>query len=307
MLRKRRIYRNGDFIGWEEATVHLMSHSMARGTTIFEVLRFDATERGPAVFRLHDHIARFENSARLLAMRLPLEHDALCRAVAGTVARNGLERGIVKLVGYHAAPKLDVLPPEGAVDLAVFVLDPAADLGLAPFDFEAGVTAVVAATRKLDPRTVPIAAKAAAHYLNGMIAALEAKRRGADLAVLLDPEGNLAEGPTESLFLVIGGVLRTAPLGGVLDSITRRSLLEVARHIGIEAREERLRPERLLEAEEVFFANTPFQVIPVRRIDGRELPGAPGPVARRLHEMLQRIVSGREPAFSSWLYPVSGS
>ncbi len=304
MQKERRVYRNGVLIGWEEATVHLLSHSFARGATIFEVLRFDSTARGPALFRLHEHVARFENSARLLS--LPLAQDAamLCRAVAETVAANGLPRGIVKLVGYHAAPKLDVLPPEGPLDIAVFVLDPAEDLHLPPADFEAGVTAVIAETRKLDPRTVPVAAKAAANYLNGMMAVLEARRRGADLALLLDTEGFLAEGATESIFLVREGVLRTPPLGGVLDSITRRSLLAVARHLGIEAREERLPPATLFSAEELFFACTPFPVIPVRRIESRELPHAPGPVARRLHRAMNDIAVGREPAFASWLYPI---
>ncbi|MEJ5358858.1 MAG: aminotransferase class IV [Desulfobacterales bacterium] len=302
MPRRRRVYRNGGFIGWEEATVHLMSHSVARGATIFEVIRFEETARGPAVFRLRDHIARFENSARLLSLPLAQDRDTLCRAVAEAVSENGLPRGIVKLVGYHAAPKLDVLPPAEPLEVAVFVLDPTEDLGLAPPSFEAGVTAVIAGTRKLDPRTVPVAAKAAANYLNGMVAALEARRRGADLALLLDPEGFLAEGATESLFLVQGGGLRTPPLGGVLDSITRRSLLAVARHLGIEAREERLPPEALLSAEEVFFACTPFPVIPVRRIEDRDLPGTPGPVARRLRRALEEIASGREPAFAPWLH-----
>jgi branched-chain amino acid aminotransferase len=305
MLEERWVYKNGEFVKWAEATVHMMSHSFARGSTIFEVISFYATAAGPAVFRLHEHIARLEKSAAYLDMELPGGRAELCRAVAETVKRNGLRQGVIKMVGYYPQFALDIQPPQKRLDLAVFALDPARDLPSLEYSFEKGTTAGVARWRKLDPQTIPIEAKAAANYLNGMIARLDVQQRGLEDAVMLDTQGFIAEGATESVFLVKGGRLLTPCLGTVLDSITRRSILQVARHLGIETLEGRLRPELLFEAEEIFFANTPFKVIPVRRIEDRVMPDAPGPVQRRLWDALQRIATGKEPAFADWLYPVA--
>jgi branched-chain amino acid aminotransferase len=282
----------------------MMSHSFARGSTIFEVISFYATASGSAVFRLHEHISRLEKSAAYLDMELPGTHDDLCRAVAETVRRNRLRQGVVKVVGYYPQFALDIQPPQKRLDIAVFAIDPSQDFDGLKFSFDTGTTVGIARWRKLDPQTVPIEAKAAAHYLNGMIARLDVQKRGLTDAVLLDTQGFIAEGATESVFLVRGGRLLTPCLGTVLDSITRRSILQVARHLGIETLEGRLRPELLFEADEIFFANTPFKVIPVRRIEDREMPAAPGPMQRRLWGILQRIAAGEEPAFADWLYPL---
>jgi branched-chain amino acid aminotransferase len=304
MLENRQVWINGGYVKWPEATVHMMSHSFARGSTIFEVISFYATPSGPAVFRLRDHIARLEKSAAYLDMELPSGHEALCRAVADTVRRNGLSKGVVKVVGYYPQFALDIQPPQKRLDIAVFAMDPSLDIEGLGFSFEKGTTAGIARWRKLDPETVPIEAKAAAHYLNGMIARLDVQKRGLEDAILLDSQGFIAEGATESVFLVQDGRLMTPSLGTVLDSITRRSILQVAGHLGIEIFEGRLKPEILFTADEVFFANTPFKVIPVCRIEERMLPAAPGPVQRRLWEALQRIAAGADPDFKQWLYPV---
>lgn len=305
MLDERVVYRDGEFVAWSDATVHMMSHGFARGSTIFEVISFYETPAGPAIFRLEDHVARLIRSAELLDMRLPLTARPLCEAVAECVRRNRLRSGMVKVVGFYPQVALDVMPPEEALSIAVFALDPAQDMvvGLA-FDFERGTTAGISRWRKLDPQCVPIEAKAAANYLNGMVARLEARKRGFGDALMLDSQGFIAEGATESVFLVKNGRLLTPSLGTVLDSITRRSILEAAGFLGLETVQGRLRPELLFEAEEIFFTNTPFKVMPVRRIEDRELPAVPGPVERRYAELFARITSGTEPAFSHWRYPV---
>jgi branched-chain amino acid aminotransferase len=304
MLNERLVYVNGGFVKWAEATVHMMSHSFARGSTIFEVISFYATASGPAVFRLHEHIFRLEKSAAYLDMELPGDHDTLCRAVAEAVRRNRLEKGVIKVVGYYPQFALDIQPPQKRLDLAIFAMDPSRDAAGLEFSFEKGTTAGIARWRKLDPQTIPIEAKAAANYLNGMIARLDVQKRGLEDAILLDTQGFIAEGATESVFFVKEDRLLTPSLGTVLDSITRRSILQVARHLGIETSEGRLPPELIFQADEIFFANTPFKVIPVRRVEDREMPSAPGPMQRRLWDVLQRIAAGKEPAFAEWLYPV---
>jgi branched-chain amino acid aminotransferase len=304
MLAERMVFVNGNFVKWQDATVHMLSHSFARGSTIFEVISLYATASGPAVFRLHDHILRLEKSAAYLDMELPSDHDALCQAVAETVRRNGLARGVIKVVGYYPQFALDIQPPQKRLDIAIFALDPAQDIKNLEVSFEKGTSAGIARWRKLDPETVPIEAKAAANYLNGMIARLDVQKRGLEDAIMLDTQGFIAEGATESIFLVKDSRLLTPCLGTVLDSITRRSILQVARHLGIETFEGRLRPALLFEADEVFFANTPFKVIPVHRIEDRRMSEVPGPMQRRLWDFLQKIATGQEPDFAEWLYPV---
>ena len=304
MLDERLVWINGKLVKWNEASVHMMSHSFARGSTIFEVISFYRTPAGPAVFRLNDHIARLRRSAELLHMELPGGHAELCAAVAEAVRANRLEQGVVKMVGYYPQLALDIQPPQRRLDLAVFALDPAADLGLSGAGLGAGTTAGIAAWRKLDPRTVPVAAKAAANYLNGMVAKLDVQQRGFEEAVMLDGEGFIAEGGTESVFMVRGGRVMTPGLGTVLDSITRRSILEICRRFDIPCEEGRYTPALLFEAEEIFFGNTPFKVIPVRRIEHRELAPVPGPMQVRLAGILGGITSGANADFSDWMYPI---
>ncbi|RPJ06470.1 MAG: hypothetical protein EHM37_19805, partial [Deltaproteobacteria bacterium] len=192
MLAERMVFVNGNFVKWQDATVHMLSHSFARGSTIFEVISLYATASGPAVFRLHDHITRLEKSAAYLDMELPSGHDALCQAVAETVRRNGLARGVIKVVGYYPQFALDIQPPQKRLDIAIFALDPAQDIENLEVSFEKGTSAGIARWRKLDPETVPIEAKAAANYLNGMIARLDVQKRGLEDAIMLDTQGFIA-------------------------------------------------------------------------------------------------------------------
>lgn len=304
MLDQRLVWINGNLVKWNDASVHMMSHSFARGSTIFEVISFYRTPAGPAVFRLNDHVARLRRSAELLHMELPGGHAELCAAVAAAVRANRLEQGVVKMVGYYPQLALDIQPPQRRLDLAVFALDPAADMGLPGEGMEKGTTAGIAAWRKLDPRTVPVAAKAAANYLNGMVAKLDVQQRGFEEAIMLDGEGFIAEGGTESVFMVRGGCVLTPALGTVLDSITRRSILEICRRHGIPCEEGRYTPAALFEAEEIFFGNTPFKVIPVRRIEHRELAPVPGPMQVRLAGILSGITSGENGDFAEWMWGV---
>jgi branched-chain amino acid aminotransferase len=190
------------------------------------------------------------------------------------------------------------------MDVSIFVVDPAADLGGLKFPFDQGATACFSRWRKLDPQTVPIEAKAAANYLNGMMARAEARARGYDNVIMLDTQGFVAEGGTESVFMVKNGALMTPCAGTVLLSITRRSLLQAAEVLGLEALEVRIEPETLLGADEILFAGTPNKVLPVRKIEDRDVKGTPGPVTRTLASLMTEITSGRDQRFRDWLFPV---
>ncbi len=304
MLDERVVFRNGEFVAWNEVTVHIMSHSFGRGSAIFEVLSFHEIPTGRVVFRLDKHIQRLFRSARLLHMELPMSEDALHQAVLDTVARNGLRQGFIKIFAYYPQIAAKILPPQSRSDLSILVFDPDQDMGIPKTPFEQGTTACISSWRKLDPQTVPVEAKVAANYLNGMVARLEASERGFEYVFMLDAEGFIAEGSTEAVFLVKNGALMTPLLGSVLRSITRESILEAAGEIGLEISERRLHSDRLNEADEIFFSSTGMRVQPVRRIEERVLELAPGPLTRKVANFLNKIVAGREERFKHWLFPV---
>jgi branched-chain amino acid aminotransferase len=304
MIEERMVYLRGDFVPWSEAKVHLMSHSVGRGSAIFEVLSFHNTVHGPAVFRLDEHMNRLLASAALLGMELPMSREEFHRAVLETVRRNALSEGFIKIISFYPQVAFSIFPPREKVDASIFVVDPTEDLKGTAFPFERGTTACISKWRKLDPETVPVEAKVAANYLNGIMAKEEARKRGFEEAVMLDTQGFIAEGGTESIFLVKDGRLMTPALGTVLKSISRKSVLEVARVKGIETFEGRLPPGLFFTAEEIFFSGTPMKVLPVRQLEERVIEKVPGPVTKELFDAMSHIVSGKDERFKAWLFPV---
>jgi branched-chain amino acid aminotransferase len=254
---------------------------------------------------LQDHITRLFNSAKLLNMELPLSREDFCRAIVQTIQRNDLSQGMIKIVGYFPEIAFDIMPPGNELTISVFTVDPALDMEKLAAPVEEGTTACISRWRKMDPQTVPIEAKAAANYLNGMVARIDARKRGYNDTVMLDTQGFVAEGGTESIFLVLDGRLATPALGTVLESITRRSVLEAAEFLGIETLQARLAPERLGEADELFFTCTPFKVLPVRKFEDRVFKEVPGPISSKLSALMARIAAGEEDHFKDWLYPVN--
>jgi len=304
MLEDRIVFLNGDFIDWNQATVHIMSHSFSRGSAIFEVLGLHETNAGPAVFRLDKHIDRLFKTAELLDMELPISKVELHEAVMGTVKRNGISQGFIKIIGFYPQVAFEIIPPQKMLDLSIFVIDPSQDFEGLSFPIESGTTVCISRWCKLDPQSVPIEAKVAANYLNGMMARSEAKTRGFENGIMLDTQGFIAEGGTESIFLVKDDRLLTPSLGTVLDSITRKSILHAARDIGIEPVEARLPSELLFEANEIFLSGTPFKVLPVKQIEDRAIEGTPGPLTQKLSALLDEIIAGRDKRFNHWFFPV---
>lgn len=303
MLSERIVFLNGDFVAWENATVHIMSHSFGRGSAIFEVISFHDTGSGPVVFRLPEHIKRLFKTAELLDMELPLSHDDFYNAVLGTITHNQLKQGLIKVICYYPQISVEVIPPKEKLSVSVFAFDPAQD-SEGGFSAVPSTTACISKWRKLDPQTVPIRAKAAANYLNGMVARLDADKRGFEHAIMLDTQGFIAEGGTESVFLVKDGQLMTPSLGTILKSITRKSVLEAAEVEGIQTVEDRLYPELIYDAEEIFFSCSPIKVLPVGRIEDRVMENTPGPVTQKMAALMNNIVAGKDKRFEHWLDPV---
>lgn len=306
MLEDRIVFVNGEFIPWNHATVHIMSHSFSRGSALFEVLSIHDTSFGSAVFRLDEHIDRLSRTAELVDFKLPLSQNELSQVVLDTVQRNAVNRGFIKIMAYFPQIAFTVSPPDNHLDLSVCVVDLDKDSEGFKISFEKGCTACFSKWRKLDPQTVPIEAKVSANYLNGMMAKMEAVKRGFDNAIMLDTQGFIAESGTDSVFFVKAGRLMTPSLGTVLKSISRKSILKIAEIFGIDSFEGRLRPQLIYEADEIFLSNTLMKVMPVRKIEERELAGIPGPVTRRLADIMNEILSGRNDHFKDWLFPVGG-
>jgi branched-chain amino acid aminotransferase len=304
MAVERMVFVDGNWVPWDQATVHIMSHSFARGSGIFEVMSFHETAAGSAVFRLDEHIDRLFRSARFLEMDIPTSKGGLFETVKEAVRKNGLSSGTLKVMCYYPQAAFEILPPAGELSTAVFVMDPAVDMGAVPPEFDKGVSLCFSGWRKLDPSSVPTEAKAAANYLNGMMAALEAVRRGYDRALMKDRDGAIAESGTSSVFVVKDGTLLTPLPGNILRSITRKSVIALAEACGVEMVEARISEQMCLEADEMFMSSTNAKILPVNRFEDRDLPGARGAVTAKLWKRFQTILSGEDPEFAGWLFPV---
>ncbi|HUT53452.1 MAG TPA: aminotransferase class IV [bacterium] len=305
MLSRRKVWMDGKLVPFSKAQVHILSHSFCRGSAVFEVMSVHPTPRGPAVFRLDEHVARLARSAELVHMKLPLSARALKQAVAETVAANKIGMGMAKLICYYGGVEFEVVPRDPAVSVFVAAVDLARDVNAERFNqYERSPASVtIARWRRLDPRTVPLESKCAANYLGGMVAKLEAIKQGFTAPVLLDLDGNLAEGATESLFLVKDRVLKTPPLGKILSGITRKSILQVARDIGITTVEKKLKPAELMDADEAFFTSSIVKTWPIARVNGKSLK-APGEITRLLDKVMDKVVTGKVRRYNKWLFPV---
>ena len=301
MLKDRKMYVNGRLVPWESATVHLMSHSFCRGSAIFEVMSLHKTAEGPAVFRLDENLKRLERTAELLKMTLPMSGEDFKRAVFETIRGNQVESGFVKLMCYYGKVAIRVMPNQKIMDTCIAVIDPETDMEGEKLPARPELALVLCGVRKLHPETIPIEAKAAANYLNGILSRKEAVEKGADMGVMLDTQGFIAEGSTESIFIVKSGILYTPSLGTVLRSISRKSVLEVAAAVGIPSEEKRLPPSLLFEADEIFLSSTGGKVQPVKRFEDKIFSEVPGPVTQRIKETLDNIVAGNDPRFFHWL------
>jgi branched-chain amino acid aminotransferase len=298
---KRRVWLNGELIPWRNATVPLLSHGFSRGSAIFEAFGIHQAPAGPMAFRMDEHLKRLKQSADLLGMEMRYGADEIAAAVAQVVRANRLGRGIAKIMAYWGEEAVIRLVLRSKLDVAVFAIRDTGELHL---DDTTPISACLASWRKLHPETVPVAAKACANYLNAYLARRDAQDRGFDVGVLLGTDGFLAEGSTESVFLVKDGVLKTPPLGRILSSISRMSILEVARSINIPVEETALRADALFGADEIFTSHTGVKVHPVNRFEGRALD-APGPVTGKLLKAMDDILHFRNHQFRRFFQPLA--
>jgi len=296
MNNKNKVWFNGKMIPWHEATVPLLSHGFSRGSAIFEVFGIHESPNGPVAFRMDEHLKRLMKSASLLGMEMAYSTNEIAEAVAKIVKTNDLGRGLIKMLAYWGEEAIIDLVLESKLDLAIFAIPASEELGM---DKTQPITACLSKWRKIHPETVPVAAKACSNYLNGYLARRDAFNRGFEVGLMLGTDGFLAEGSIESVFLVKDGILKTPPLGRVLSSITRQSILQASLIIGIPTSEEPISQEELLTADEIFTSFTGVKVVPVTRFEDRVLQ-APGPITKQVMEQMNKIISFSDDRFNDW-------
>jgi branched-chain amino acid aminotransferase len=304
VLEGRRIWVEGELRPWADVTVHLMSQSLQRGTLVFDFMPIYASARGACVLGLREHVERFVRSAALNEMPLRWDAGQLVSAVRAT-ARANPGSDVVKICGYFAGASLDVLPVEDVATVAIAALakrelHPAyLDRSLEPARLQ------VASPPKLPPSVLSPQMKIAASYTHAVSAKRAALRAGCHDLLFLDQRGNLAESSTSSFFLVKNGALATAPLDTVLEGVTRRAVIEIARAEGIAVRETELPADWLGRASEAFLTGSSVEIWPIERVGETHLPApVPGPITARLRARYERMVKGEDSLSARWMQEV---
>lgn len=295
------IWMDGKLVPWKKATVHVLTHTLHYGMGVFEGIRCYKTEKGPAVFRLKDHMKRLENSAKLAGMKLPYSVAELVKATKRTIKANRIEECYIRPLAYYGYGVMGLNPEGSKVNVAIAVWPWGTYLG--EEGLESGVRAKISPWARIHPRILPPHAKIVGNYANSILAKVDALKSGYDEAILLNMDGNVAEGPGENLFIVKDGRLMTPPLSsGALGGITRDSIIKIANDERIDFEERDISREDLYAADEAFFTGTAAEVTPIREVDGRRIgSGKRGPITTKLQQIFFNTVRGREPKYEYWL------
>lgn len=300
MEEGKKIWMDGRLVDWSAAQLHFVSNSFQYGFSVFEGIRAYPTDAGPAVFRLDAHIDRLFKSAKIIGLAIPYAPGAVIDACRETVAANGYEKCYIRPVAYigYGGMGLDYRDCRVNVSIAVWFWGEYLGQG----KLEKGTRIKTSSYTRHHINANMTKAKAGGNYMLFQMARTEALRQGYDEALLLDPEGHVAEGSVENIFLVRDGELITPPLTYILDGITRDSIIRLARDAGLTVREEFFSRDSVYIADEVFFVGTGAEVTPVVEVDDRAIgDGKPGPLTRRLQKLYFETVHGRNAAFAKWL------
>lgn len=295
-----RIWFNGELVPYEDATIHVLSHVVHYGSSVFEGVRCYDTDRGPAVFRLREHMRRLVDSAKIHRMEIPYSLDTLCEAVTETIADSGLDACYIRPAVFRGMGRMGVNPLNNSVETMVAVWEWGQYLGEEAL--EQGVDVHVASWQRNAPNTTPSLAKAGGNYLNSSLIKMDAVLNGYAEGIALTTDGYLSEGSGENLFVIRDGVIHTPPAGfAILPGITRDTVITLARERGYEVREAAMPREALYIADEVFFTGTAAEVTPVRSVDKYPIgAGRRGPITEELQRAYLDVVRSGEDSHG-WL------
>jgi branched-chain amino acid aminotransferase len=295
------IWMNGEFVAWEDAKVHVLTHGLHYGTGVFEGERCYDTERGPAIFRHDEHLERLERSAKLYYMDMPYSREQLREATHELIARNGFRSCYIRPLVYRGAGPMGLNPLDNPVEAMIACWEWGAYLG--EEGKQNGIRARVSSWRRISDESLQPMSKASGQYLNSVLAKIEAQKSGYEEAILLDHYGRVCEGTGENIYVVRDGVIATPGVtNAILWGINRMSIVEIARDLGYEVVERDIARSELALADEVFMSGTAAELTPVREIDDLQIgDGRPGEITRAIQSVFEDALHGRSERYQHWL------
>ena len=300
MREMKKIWMDGKFVNWRDANIHVLTHALHYGYSVFEGIRCFATPKGPAIFRLPEHMERFLNSAKIYRMNLPYSARELGEECLNLVRQNGVADCYIRPIAFTAYGEMGLNPLNSKISVALASWEWGPYLGKAATD--QGVRATVSSWVRIDPRALPLQAKCAANYANSALAKMEALAAGYDEAILLNSHGVVAEGPGENIFRVKDQILSTPPASsGILRGITRDTMIQLARDHRITFYRNDSTKEELYTSDELFFTGTAVGIAKIREVDGRKVGNGDWPITDKLQKLYQGVVHGKVKRYESWL------
>lgn len=297
------IWFDGKFVPWDEAKVHVLTHALHYGMGVFEGIRCYNTSSGPAVFRLKEHAQRLVRSAHIFMMDIGYSADEISKAIIETIKKNKVKECYIRPLSFVGYGAMGLNATGNPIHTIIAVWPWGAYLG--EDGINKGIKVRTSSFIRPHVNSNMTMAKVSGYYVNSQLAKREAIMCGCDEAMLLDTEGYVSEGSGENIFIVRDGVLKTTPLTSILEGITRNSMIEVARDLGIEVREERFTRDEVYIADEAFFTGTAAEITPIRELDGRAIgSGKPGPITKKLQGIFFDTVTGKNKKYKKWLTPV---
>jgi branched-chain amino acid aminotransferase len=304
MQKTEWIWRNGEWIKWDEATVHVSAHALHYGTSVFEGLRAYSTPDGPAVLGLEPHTRRLFNSSKIIRMEIPFTPEQINRTILEIVTRNQHQSCYIRPLAFRGVDKIGLDGRTCPVETVIFTIEWGRYLGAEAI--EQGVDVMVSSWRRMAPDTLPAMAKVGGQYINSQLVTMEAKQNGFEEGIALDVNGYVSEGAGENVFVIFGNTIITTPLAAsILGGVTRACVMEMASDLGYEVREQTIAREMLYTADEMFLTGTAAEISPVRSVD--RIPvgkGSRGPITARLQQEFFDITAGRLPDRFGWMTPV---
>ncbi len=301
--RDGKIWQDGKLIDWRSAKIHVLTHSLHYGMSVFEGVRAYKTEKGTAIFRLFEHTKRLLNSAKIFQMNVPYDMDTLMKAQKQVIRENHLESGYIRPIIWVGSEALGVSAKNNTIHTAIAAWPWGAYLG--EDGISKGIRVKISSFSRHHVNVSLVRAKASGYYINSILANQEATTCGYDEALLLDTEGFVSEGSGENVFIVKNGKLYTPDLASCLDGITRDSVITLANDLGIEVIQKRITRDEVYCADEAFFSGTAAEITPIREVDNRQIGiGSRGPVTEKIQSLFFDVVSGKAPKYAHWLSQV---
>lgn len=303
IAKTKKIWMDGKFVDWDNANVHILTHTLHYGLGVFEGIRCYETKEGPAIFRLDEHIERLFNSAHIFLMEIPYSKEEIKDAIIKTVRVNKIKECYIRPLVYIGFGAMGLYPNENPINTAIAVWSWGAYLG--DKGLKEGIRVKTSSFIRNHVNANMTRGKVCGYYINSQLAKKEAISCGFDEALLLDTEGYVSEGSGENIFIVRNGILKTTPLTSILEGITRNSIIEMANNEGIKVIEQRFTRDEVYISDEAFFTGTAAEVTPIREVDGRSIGnGKPGKITKRLQSIFFDSIRGKNKKYKAWLTKV---